>query len=225
MKASGRNGWKLGIFVSLTAALFISGIYFVGNRQQLFSSTFKISGIFRNIDGLQVGNNVRFSGINVGVIQAITQISDSTVQVDMLINEHSRKYIKKNAKAIISSDGLMGNKIMLITPGTSGQPVILNNDFITTSRPINMDDILWKVKVTSDNAAAITGNLAVITAGIRDGKGTIGKLFMDSAFALTVEQALINIKQGAGGFKQNMDAASHNFLFRKLTKKKGGEKK
>jgi phospholipid/cholesterol/gamma-HCH transport system substrate-binding protein len=225
MKPSGRNGWKLGLFVSLTAALFISGIYFVGNRQQLFSSTFKVSGIFRTIDGLQVGNNVRFSGINVGVIQAIEQISDSTVEVDMLINEHSRRFIKKNAKAIIGSDGLMGNKIMLITPGTSGEPIIANNDFIATSRPINMDEILLKVKVTSDNAAAITDNLAVITTSIREGKGTIGKLFMDSVFAETVGQALINIKQGAGGFKQNMDAASHNFLFRKFTRKKENEKK
>jgi phospholipid/cholesterol/gamma-HCH transport system substrate-binding protein len=225
MKTAGRNARKLGLFVSVALALFIGGIYFVGDRQQLFSTTFLVSGIFKNIDGLQVGNNVRFSGINVGVIQSIQQITDTTVRVDMLINEHSRKFIKENAKAVIGSDGLMGNKIMLITPGTSGHAILKDNAFLETGRPINMDDILLKVKVTSDNAAAITDNLAVITGRIRDGKGTIGKLFMDTTFAETVDQALVNIKQGAGGFKQNMDAASHSFFLRRLTKKKEGDKK
>ena len=106
---------KLGIFVSISIALFISGIYFIGQRQQLFGSTFRISGIFKDISGLQIGNNVRFSGINVGIIENIQQITDSTVRVDMMIEEHSRKFIKKNAKAIIGSDGLMGNKILIIS--------------------------------------------------------------------------------------------------------------
>jgi phospholipid/cholesterol/gamma-HCH transport system substrate-binding protein len=86
-----------------------------------------------------------------------------------------------------------------------------------------MDDILLKLKVTSDNAANITGDLSAIMKNIRSGKGTIGKLFMDSAFAKNVDQALVNIKQGAGGFKQNMDAASHNILLRGFLKKKAAK--
>jgi len=222
MKKSVGNKIKLGMFVSLSIALFIAGIYFIGQRQQLFSSTFKVSGIFKDISGLLVGNNVRFSGINVGIIENIEQITDSTVRVDMLINENARKFIKKNAKAIVGSDGLMGNKIMILIPGTPGKPMIVNNDILETTQPISMDDILFKIKVTSDNAADITGDLSTIMRNIRKGKGTIGKLFLDSTFAQTVDDALVNIKQGAGGFKKNMDAASHNFLlkgfFRKKTK-------
>ena len=86
----------------------------------MFSSTFQISGIFKDISGLQVGNNVRFSGINVGVVEDIQQVTDSTVKVDMQIDEHTRKFMKKNAKAIIGSDGLMGNKIISILPGSPG---------------------------------------------------------------------------------------------------------
>src|SRR4051812_16124298 len=96
--AEKQNGIKLGIFVSISILLFITAIYFIGQRQQLFSSTFKASGIFKDISGLQVGNNVRFSGINVGIVEEIQQITDSTVRVDMLIEERSRKFIKKNAK-------------------------------------------------------------------------------------------------------------------------------
>src|SRR5436305_776618 len=99
------NKIRLGIFLSVGIGLFIVGIYFIGQRQQLFHDTFHISGIFKDISGLQVGNNVRFSGINVGVIESIQQVTDSTVKVDMMIDEKTRKFIKKNAKATIGSDG------------------------------------------------------------------------------------------------------------------------
>ncbi len=221
MKKESGNKIRLGIFVSIGITLFIAGIYFVGQRQQLFNSTFRVSGIFKDISGLQIGNNVRFSGINVGIIEDIQQITDTTVKVDMLIDEKTRRFMKKNAKAIIGSDGLMGNKIVVIIPGTSNKPVVSNNDIIETAQTVSMDDILVKIKVTSDNAADITDDLSAIIENIREGKGTVGKLFMDSTFAENLDAALINVKQGAGGFKKNMDAASHNFLLRGFFKKKG----
>ena len=214
------NQIKLGVFVSVTLALFIVGIYFIGQRQKLFSSTFHVSGIFTDISGLQVGNNVRFSGINVGIIEDIEQISDSTVRVDMQLVEHTRKFIKKNAIAIIGSDGLMGSKIIVIIPGTVGQKQLANDDVISTARQVSMDEIMHKLKVTSDNAALITGDLAIVMNSVREGKGTIGMLLMDSIFADNLDAAMVNVKQGAGGFKQNMDAASHNFLLRGFLKRK-----
>jgi phospholipid/cholesterol/gamma-HCH transport system substrate-binding protein len=225
MKKNSQNKMRLGIFVTASIALFIAGIYFIGQKQQLFSSTFRVSGIFKDISGLQIGNNVRFSGINVGIIDDIQQITDSTVRVDMAIDEHSRKFIKKNAKAIIGSDGLMGNKIVQIIPGAPGKKVVVNNDFIETDQTVSMDDILKKVKVTCDNAAVITGDLSLVMENIREGKGTIGKLLMDSTMAETIGDAMVNIKQGTKGFKQNMDAAGHNVLLRGYIKKKEKEKK
>ena len=220
MKNTAGNKMKLGIFVSIVTVLLIAGIYFIGKRQQMFGSTFLVSGIFKDISGLEVGNNVRFSGINVGVIKDIEQITDSTVKVDMVIDEKTRKFIKKNAKAVIGSDGLMGNKIITIIPGTTGEKELSNNDIIATSQMVNIDDILIKLKEAGNNAASITTDFAFILKNIREGKGTVGKLFSDSAFAQNVDDALVNIKQGAGGFKQNMDAASHNFLLKGFLKKK-----
>ena len=220
MEKSTSNKVKLGIFVSAGFSLLIACIYLIGERQQLFSNTFHISGVFKNISGLQIGNNVRFSGINVGIIDDIEQISDTAVRVDMIIDEDTRKFMKKNARAIIGSDGLMGNKIVSITPGTPGKQMLSNNDVIATEQPVTMDDILVKLKVTGDNAASITNDLAIVMTNIREGKGTIGKLLMDTAMANEVDQALTNIKQGAGGFKQNMNAASKNVLLRGYFKKK-----
>jgi phospholipid/cholesterol/gamma-HCH transport system substrate-binding protein len=220
MKKTTGNTIRLGILVSAGTILFIIAIYFVGKGQQLFSSTIQVSGIFEDVSGLQVGNNVRFSGINIGIVEDIEQVTDSTVRVDMQIEHGSKKFIKTDAKAIIGSDGLMGSKLVIIVAGSTSQKQISNNDFIRTEKPVSMDDILQNLKITTDNAALITSDLSIIVGNMREGNGTIGKLLMDSIFAENLGQALINIKQGAGGFKQNMDAAGHNFLLRGYLKKK-----
>jgi phospholipid/cholesterol/gamma-HCH transport system substrate-binding protein len=220
MKNAAGNKLRLGIFVSIGITLFIIAIYYIGERQQLFSRTFHISGVFKDISGLQVGNNVRFSGINVGIIESIKQVSDSTVCVDMLIVENTRKFIKKNAKAVVGSDGLMGSRMVLILPGTTGEMEISDNDIIETSQPVSIDQILESLKVTANNAAHITSDLSIVMESIREGKGTLGKLLMDTILAENVDRALVNIRQGAGGFKQNMDAAGRSFLLRGALKKK-----
>lgn len=224
MKKNTGNNIRLGLFVVITLVLLMVGIYFIGQRQHMFSKTFKLSAVFKDIGGLQEGNNVRFSGINVGVVDNIEQITDSTVKIDMLIEEDTRKFIKKDAHARIGSDGLMGNKIITISPGTGGAAVVADNDYLKTVIPVSYDDVLEKLKLTSENSAKITNDLAAITSTIREGEGTIGMLFMDTAFAQTLRDALWNIKAGAGGFKRNMDAASKSIFLRGKIKK-GKDKK
>ena len=211
---------KLGILVTLSVILLLLVVYFIGSRKQLFGSTFEVHGIFKDISGLQEGNNVRFSGINVGIIENIQQISDSTVLVIMSINGSSKPFIKKNATIVIGSDGLVGSKIAIILPGVGGFKSVENGDTLNTLQPLSMDDILVDLKKTTENAAMITEDLSIIISGIRSGKGTIGKLFMDSAFAETMDDAMLNIKKGAGGFSQNMEAAKSNFLLKGYFKKK-----
>lgn len=223
MKKDSAKKIRLGLFVSVGLLLFIVGVYFIGQQQKLFSSTFHVRSVFKDINGLQSGNNVRFSGINVGIVESIYQITDSTVQVDMEIEDDTKKFIKKNATATIGTDGLMGNKIIIIMPGKGSEEEIEDNDLIKTIQPVQMDDILSKLKITTDNAVLITGDLAAITENIREGRGTIGKLFMDTTFAENLDQTIVNIKQGAKGFEKNMDAASENFLLRGIIKRKKKE--
>jgi phospholipid/cholesterol/gamma-HCH transport system substrate-binding protein len=225
MKKKTGNKIGLGIFVSVGLALFVVGIYFIGQRQQLFRNTFQLSAIFKDVSGLQPGNNVRFSGINVGIVSNIVQINDTSVRVDMQIDERTRRFIKKDARANIGSDGLMGNKLVIVTPGTDGQGEVKSNDYIATVSPINMDDVIAKLKAMGDNASSITSDLAVIMKNIRNGKGTVGMLFTDTVFARNLGVTVVNVKQGAQGFNRNMNAASKSFLLRGLLKKKDKQDK
>jgi phospholipid/cholesterol/gamma-HCH transport system substrate-binding protein len=202
------NRIRLGIFISLGIALFTAGIYFIGVTRQMFTSTFRISGVFKDVGGLQAGNIVRFSGINVGTVENIKIISDTSVRVDMSIDEKVRKFIKKDAEAIIGSEGLLGNKILIITPGTGGKMEIQNNDTVKTVQPLSMDDILMSVKGTIDNAAKITGDVSKITGTIGSGNGTIGRLLMDKTMRENFDSTFGSLREGSAQFKTLMEKAN-----------------
>jgi phospholipid/cholesterol/gamma-HCH transport system substrate-binding protein len=226
MKKESINQLKLGVFVFVGIGMLVLGIYFIGETKKLFSSTFRVSALFKNVNGLQVGNNIRFAGINVGAIDAIEIVTDTTVRVDMVVDATTQKFIKKDATASIGSDGLMGNKIMNLSAGSAGKAEIEDQDTITANTPMNMDEILIKLKITTDNASLIMSDLASITGNIRAGNGTIGKLFMDTLFAENLDRTIMNVKDGSKGFKQNMDAAQQSVLLRGFfkNKKKPAEK-
>jgi len=211
MKKNTSNKIKLGIFTSLGIAVLILGIYFIGERQQLFRSTFRLSGVFKDVGGLQAGSNVRLSGVNVGTVENIVIVSDTSVKVAILIDEATRKFIKKDAVASIGSDGLMGNKILIINPGTGGKKEIENNDIVETTQPIDMDDIMKSLKTTIDNSSEITGNLSKITGNIQSGKGTIGRLLMDRSLEQNFDSSIINLKQGLSGLRNLMDDTKISF--------------
>jgi len=211
MKKDTGDKIKLGMFISLGIAILIIGIYFIGEKQQLFRSTFRLSGVFKDVSGLQAGNNVRFSGINVGTVKDISIISDSSVRVDILVDDNTRKFIKKDAIASIGSEGLMGNKVLIISPGNGGKRMVEDNDMIATTPPINMDDVIKSLNATIGNASDITNDLSKITNNIQAGNGTIGRLLMNQDLANSFDSTFINLKEGSAGLRNLVTNAKDSF--------------
>jgi phospholipid/cholesterol/gamma-HCH transport system substrate-binding protein len=225
MERKTNTSLKLGIFIIAGVVLFVTAIYRIGKQRQLFGTSFRINCIFYNVGGLQVGNNVRFSGINVGIVDNIQLIRDTSVLVTMVIDSDVMKYIKDDSKAIIGSEGLMGDKIVTISPGSSSGKPVKDDGYIMAIKPVEVDQILGKLKETADNAALITGDLADIIGNIHAGRGTVGALLMDTTFERNVKQTVKNVQQGASGFSDNMEAAKNSFLLRGFFKKKKKQEK
>ena len=215
---------KLGIFVTVGTLLFIIAIYMLGKQKNIFGTTFILSSGVKDVSGLMVGNNVRFSGINVGTVDDIIIMSDTLVRIDMVIEDDVRKFIKKDSKAVIGSEGLMGNKIVNILPGSSSQ-IVENGDVIISATPIDINQIMTSLQKTGQNIEHITTDLAEVMHRVSHGKGTIGKILTDSAFAQTIHNSMLNIEKGTAGFSENMEALKSNFLLRGYYKKKDKEKK
>ncbi|MEQ8926995.1 MAG: MlaD family protein [Fulvivirga sp.] len=184
---------KLGIFVMTGLAILIIGIYSIGNRQNLFSKNFRLHANFKQVNGLQPGNNVRFSGINVGTVEDISIMDDSTIRVVMVIKEQVQEFIKKDAIATIGSDGLMGNMLVNIDPGNSQKPTVEDGDMIVSYEKIKTDDIINTLNSSNENLALLIEELLAITQGVNRGKGAVGVLMKDSLLAQDLKVTLKNI--------------------------------
>ncbi|WP_138433202.1 MlaD family protein [Winogradskyella algicola] len=199
MKRSASQKTRLGIFVIISTILFIVAVYMIGQGKDMFKKTFTISAYFQNVNGLQNGNNVRYSGIDIGTVRAINMINDSTIKIDMGIDKKIIKHIKKDAIATIGSDGLVGNMIVNIVPGKGTANVIENGDVIESFSKIGADDILSTLSVGSENAALLTVDLLKITSEMLEGEGTIGMLLNDTIMAQDLKKSVYNLKTASRG--------------------------
>lgn len=194
MKKTNTQKIRLGLFVIISTILFVLTVYLIGQRQNMFQKTFTISSYFQNVNGLQKGNNVRYSGINIGTVKNIEMVNDSTIKVEMNIEEGILAYIKKNAIATIGSDGLVGNMIVNIVPGSGMDAVINDGDIIASYSKIGADDILSTLSVSSENAAILTSDLLKITNAMIKGKGTLALLLNDTIMAKDLRHSVTSLK-------------------------------
>lgn len=217
--------WKLGLFAIAALVIAVAAIYYIGKEKNKFGTVLHISAQFSSVSGLKMGSNVRLGGIDVGTVNGIDLVTDTTVEVDMIIQKKVQKFIKKDAKASIGSDGLMGDKVIVITAGTPTTPVVTEGDTLGSHQPIETDAIMASLKTSADNAAIITSNLADISSRITQGKGALGKLLHDTTLSANISSTMKNLNSSTHKLDQNMEAAQHNFLLRGFFKKKEKEKK
>ena len=241
--------WKLGMFVIIGLLLFVVTIYYVGKQKNLFGDTFHLKTKFKTVSGLQVGNNVRFSGINIGTVDKIELLTDTSVVVTLILKDNVQRFIKTDALASIGSDGLMGDKILTISPGAASTNAVTDNYTIASKSPIEMADVMGSLKTSVDNAGIITDQIAQISYKMNNGNGALSKLISDEKFSQSLEGTLTNLQtssrefsqfttnlndgklavkldstmsnlqSGTKGLSDNMDAVKNSFLLRGYFKK------
>lgn len=185
---------RLGLFVIIGLLIFILATYFIGDKQKMFGKTSHLETVFNNVNGLQIGNNVRYSGVNVGTVLGIEMINDTSIKVDMIIDKAIFKHIKKDAVATIGSDGLVGSMVINILPGKGNEAPAEPGDEIVSINRIRTDDLLNTLSKTNDNAALLTKNLLKITDEINNGKGTVALLLNDIEVAKDLKETMYYLK-------------------------------
>jgi phospholipid/cholesterol/gamma-HCH transport system substrate-binding protein len=214
---------RLGMFIAGGLIIFVAAVFIIGRQKNLFQPVYKITTTFHNVSGLQVGNNIRFSGINVGTVDNIKIIDDSTVQVDMLIQKNVQKFIKEDCQAAIGSAGIIGDRILILSQGSADAALTKNGHKIISKEPIEPDDIMASLQVTTNNAAIVSIQLAEIMTKVNSGSGTLGRFIQDTTIANNINQTIMYLKKSSKGLNENMDAAKENFLFRGYYKRKEKE--
>jgi phospholipid/cholesterol/gamma-HCH transport system substrate-binding protein len=189
-----RHAVIVGLFVSLGLLFFIGGILMVGNLRGTFKNKMEIVSIFEDVSGLQKGSNVWFSGVKIGTVSSVNFFGKSQVQVIIKIETKSQQYIRKDAMVKLSSDGIIGNKILIIYGGTEHAPQVTEGDTLLVEKTFSSEDMINTLQENNKNFLAITSDFKVISKSLAEGEGTIGKLIKEDEIYTNINAAIASLR-------------------------------
>jgi phospholipid/cholesterol/gamma-HCH transport system substrate-binding protein len=207
-----RKAIMVGIFLALGLVIFVLGVFTLGGQQKSFQKNIHISAVFDDVSGLKKGNDVWFSGVKVGTISSIKFVGISKVDVLMKVDEATQQYIHRNSGVRISSDGFIGNKIIIIDGGSPQAPVVQDGDALQAEKLLSTDDILKTFQQNNQNLLAITTDFKLLSHKILQGKGTVGALLADSTMGIQLRNSMHNLQaatQSAAHLATELDQFSN----------------
>jgi phospholipid/cholesterol/gamma-HCH transport system substrate-binding protein len=206
-----RQQVKLGAFVLGGLVLFVMAVFLIGSENNIFSRTFNIFAEFKNVEGLKEGDNVWLSGVKIGTVKEVKIASEGKVIVKLSLKDRQSEFIRKDATASIGSDGLVGNKIVIIRPGSASE-LIHEEEVINTTSPPDTQELINVAKDVGENTKSLTADLSAIADKITKGQGIVGELLNDGALAQELRQAVANLSQ-TGSNTANASAELHKMLY------------
>lgn len=195
---SNKKAVIVGVFILVALVIFIAGILTLGGQKKTFEKKVPIIAVFKDVGGLQVGNNVWYLGVKVGTIKKMTFIKNSQVEVVMNIEIKDQQFIKKDAKAKVGSEGFIGNKLVVIYGGSPASASVVKDDVLAVENGLNTDEILSTFQQNNKNLVDVTNDFKLISKRLADGKGTIGKLMTDETLVNNLQAAVTSLKSASG---------------------------
>lgn len=196
-ETSNRRSVIVGIFITLGLLIVITGVLTLGGQKKAFVSAVRVTAIFNDIGGVQTGNSVWYSGVKVGNVKKITFLEHNKIEVVLNIEEKSARFIHKDVVAKVSSDGLVGNKIIALAGGSDNMPAIQDGDQLKVAVNISPDEILATLQENNKNLLGITGNLNTLSKKILAGEGSVGKLVNDESLYNSMAVAVASLQRSA----------------------------
>jgi phospholipid/cholesterol/gamma-HCH transport system substrate-binding protein len=190
-----RRAVIVGLFVFVGLIFLVSGILMVGNLHATFTRKISIVALFDDVNGLQVGNNIWFSGVKVGTVKDIHFHSRSAVAVTLMVDVKTQEYIHKDAKVKLSTDGLIGNKILVIFGGSGAFDQIQEGDTLTVEKAVSQEEVMKILQESNKNLLSITTDFKAISKKAASGEGTVGKLLNDNSLYDNANHAILSIQQ------------------------------
>lgn len=199
--SSSRRSVIVGLVVTFALAILAGAILTVGNLNDAFTYRITVSAVFDQVNGLKSGDNVWFSGLKVGIVRDLAFHGAARVEVTMRIDQKAASYIHSDVQATIGSDGLIGNRIVVLTGGTQAAPELAEGDVLAIGEAISSEALLAMLQESNSNLLAITTDVKAITARLSRGEGSLGQLLQDDELytslagsASTLETAATNAR-------------------------------
>ncbi|HOZ79808.1 MAG TPA: MlaD family protein [Ferruginibacter sp.] len=198
-----------GVFVLAGIAILLAGVFIIGGKDKTFKKSVVINAVFADVNGLAKGSNVWYSGVKIGIVKKVSFV-DKGVLVSFSIEEEVEQKIRKDTKVKLSTDGLIGNKIVVLFGGTAGSPEVENGNTLLVENGIGTEEIMATLQGNNQNLLAITNDLRVVSKALAEGKGTIGKLLTDPSLSNSLQATMATLNK-AGSNAQVLTANLSNF--------------
>ena len=187
---------KLGVFVLSSLLFLVLLLYMIGRNSNLFGNTYELRVRFRNIQGLVVGNNVRYAGIETGTVKRIEILNDTVIEVTMVIEDKMKTIIRKNSLASIGTEGLVGNKVINISPARQAQEFAEENDLLPTQKSVNTDEMFETLDKTNREVSEIAEELKKTVQQINNST-VLWSMLSDKTIPIHIRASLADMHQAA----------------------------
>lgn len=185
----------VGVFVFIALLFLGAGIFLVGDLHKAFEKKIEVVSLFDDVAGLQKGNNIWLSGVKVGIVSDMSFYGNSKVKVIMQIDSKAEQFIPSDSKVRISSDGLIGNRILVIYGGSENTYKLQNGDTLLVEKSLSSEDMMNTFQKSNENLLAITNDVKAITDRLVKGEGSIGKLLNQDSIYQHINAATLSLQQ------------------------------
>lgn len=192
-----RQAVVVGLFVTVATAILGGAVVAVGDVNDTFTRKLAISALFDEVNGLQKGDNVWFSGLKVGMVSRLGFENGSEVQVEMMVDRSAAEHIPSDALARIGSDGLIGNRIIVVYGGTPSARPVRGGDSLQIGTAVSTEQIMATLQDNNTNLLAITNDLKGITGKLAAGEGSLGRLLREDELYREMAGAATSLHKSA----------------------------
>lgn len=206
MRKTALSRARVGLLIFIGMMAFSIGIFFIGEKSQLFSRAFYVKVNFSSVEGVKPGANVMLSGYNIGTVTdiSLTQGADS-IRLLMRIDHRIRDFVKTDSKAEIKQEGLVGNKFISIRIGSPDAAEVPDYGFIDGVPPFALSSFADNFISIADTVKMVSNEVNIMLRRLNRGEGTMGKLFTDDELYQRLVGVTADTEHGLQQLTQQID--------------------
>lgn len=208
MKGQSGISWsqlRVGVAVAGALSLLAVATFFIGETGEVFGDRYMLMTLMPSANGLIEGASVHLAGQDVGKVDAIDFVPvdqrrrpDQVLRITLAINERVREHIRADSEARLRTQGLLGDKVVDLTPGTTEAPVLQPGDTIPSAAALDYEQMLGSAAQLVDDLSVMLRNMRAIADTLMAGEGTAGRLLMDSTLYVELVQTSRSMNEFLG---------------------------
>ncbi|MDP2530214.1 MAG: MlaD family protein [Candidatus Palauibacterales bacterium] len=207
---------RVGILLLVGLAILAMGTFYIGQVGHVFGRRYELVTLMRSAEGLVPGAAVQLAGQNVGQVDRVEWLAPAqrartgeAVAVWLAVNREVQEQIRADSKAEVRTQGLLGDRVIDIVPGSEGSPILEQGDTLAAAEPLDYQAILRKGSDAVTGLGDLAARLDSITRELLAGHGSLGRMLVDdslygnvSRLSLSLDRFLRRVNAGQGALGQ-----------------------